>query len=58
MTELEKALKFIRDECKSHSACKECPLRTYSGGSCCIRDGATPENWKFKGEEADNRLFA
>lgn len=57
MTGLITALKIIREECKSHSSCKQCPLRDYSGGGCSIRDGVTPENWKLKGDEPDNRLF-
>lgn len=56
MTELEKVLRVIREECKSRDNCKECPLRK-CGGGCAVSYGTNPENWQLKGDEIDNRLF-
>lgn len=47
MTELEKALITIREECKKHTKCDECPLReqnVYDGEQCYMQNRA-PQNY-------------
>lgn len=47
--EIKRALKLIRDECKSHEICsKECPMKT-STGACAIID-LRPDKWVFTDE--------
>lgn len=57
--ELLEALKVIRDECKKHSRCKMCPLRSYDDKLCTITANINPDNWKFADEDTDEvpRLF-
>ena len=55
---LNEALKAIKEECEKHNRCKQCPLRTYDGGSCCVTT-KTPENWSIASEVVEEvpRLF-
>lgn len=47
--EIKRALKIIRDECKSHEICsKECPMKT-SKNECAIID-LRPDKWVFADE--------
>ena len=57
LIEIEKALKEIREICKSNIHCSDCPFRTYGGGSCYIQN--RPDGWEFKDDPSDKigRLF-
>lgn len=62
MTELEKTLFLIREECNKHKACRYCPLlKDESGGiSCALR--YRPDKWTlrydiYKHLDEEGRLF-
>ena len=57
MTDLIKALRLIREECKSHTKCEECPLRNSDNKHCVINNGANPEDWRLVGDDNDDRVF-
>lgn len=54
MTGLEQALITIRDECKKHAVCGDCPLRRRNvgelknGNSICEVKRDIPTNWILK----------
>lgn len=52
MTDLEKALILIRDICKEHKYCRDCPLYVSSDGNCGIR--SQPEKWRLKNDGDPN----
>lgn len=59
MTELEKALITIREECNKHSYCSDCPLRMMNNQSDCYVRMHKPENYKLKCDNIeDDRIFA
>ena len=55
------ALKTIREECKKHESCKNCPLRRRNNRDCTLYDSTPPEEWLFKYEDGTDgyiqRLF-
>lgn len=56
MTELEKALMVIRDECKKHEVCSECPLRTGNNSNVCKVNDTTPEKWQLRIEHTAGHI--
>lgn len=47
MTDLEKALITIREECKGHDKCDSCPLRVPGNPCECMLVRRTPSEWKL-----------
>lgn len=47
---LDNALRVIRAECKSHSVCKDCPLRRPDDNGFCYIKNGYPENWRLKSD--------
>ena len=57
MIDLEKALRVIREECRSHTRCEECPLRDSDNRGCVIRNGQHPEDWRLVSDDNEGRVF-
>ena len=57
MTDLEKALILIRNECRKHECCTDCDLYSTDEKRCGIQE--EPECWKLKldGDPNPNRVF-
>lgn len=58
MSELEDALRVIKEKCKSMENCSKCPLRSYDGDLCEVRK-CIPGKWKIKSDELEEvpRIF-
>lgn len=54
--ELIEALIVIRDECKKHDNCEECPLRDSENNACSLPT-ASPCNWDLRTDYIVPRLF-
>ncbi|MBR5298543.1 MAG: hypothetical protein IKU29_11870 [Parabacteroides sp.] len=51
---LVEALKTIREECKTHVTCSDCPLRDYDD-DCALLE-LQPDDWEFL-EDVPPRIF-
>lgn len=54
--ELIEALNRLREECKKHVNCTECPLRDIDN-SCCALHKSSPCMWDLKVDHNVPRLF-
>lgn len=49
LTEITNALKVIKDVCKKHYRCEDCPLR--NGKNDCAVTRGDPEDWELYNPE-------
>ena len=55
MVDLDVALRTIREECQKYESCKQCPLRSEGGRTCCITDYGFPSRWKLASDPSDEK---